>query len=42
MAMPNSQRYPWNIYPINKVEDIVFLDSPALNSDNSAEWNSLL
>ena len=40
MAMPNSQRYPWN--PIYKVEDIVFLDSAALNYDNSAEWNSLL
>jgi len=25
MAMPDSQRYPWNLYLINYVEDIVVL-----------------
>ena len=33
-AMPDSQRYPWNLYLINDVKDIgVFLGLKVLNSD---------
>ena len=36
MAIPGSQRYPWHIYRINNVEDIVvFLGLKVLNSDHS-------
>ena len=35
MVMPNSQRYPWTLYRINSVEDIVvFLGLKSVNSDN--------
>ena len=35
MAMPDSQGYPWNLYLINNVEDIlVFQTRKVLNSDN--------
>ena len=35
MSMSDSQRYPWSLYPINNVEDIVdFLGLKVFNSDN--------
>ena len=36
MTMPNSQQYPWNVYLINNVENIVgFLGLTVFHSDNS-------
>ena len=36
MAIPDSQQYPWNLYLIYDVEDIiVFLVKKVWNSDNS-------
>ena len=36
MAMPDSQKYPWNLYLINNVDDIVvFLVFLFLNTGNS-------
>ena len=38
MAIPDSQRYPWNRYLINNMEDIVvFLSLKVFNFDNSVE-----
>ena len=35
VAMPDSQRYPWNLYQIHNVKDIVvFLGLKMLTSDN--------
>ena len=35
MAMPDLQRYTWNLHQINNVEDnVVFLCLTVLNSDN--------
>ena len=35
VAMPYSQRYPWNLYLINIVDTVVFLDLEAFASDSN-------